>query len=188
MVDGRVIWHTTMSLDGFVAGRDDAMDWAFGADLGPSAAGTGVVGATGAIVAGRRWYDRALERPEWAPYGGSWQGPLIVVTNRPHSEPASPGDGLSVTFVATGIGDAVVAARAAAGGRDVVVFGPTIARQCLDSGLLDEILVHVVPVLLGDGVRFFGDPGVGHRIPLRRTELVASGQLTDLRFTVGRPS
>jgi riboflavin biosynthesis pyrimidine reductase len=64
-----------------------------------------------------------------------------------------------------------------------VIFGANTARQCLDAGLLDEIVVHVVPVLLGDGVRLHGGPGVG-QVDLERTAISQSGQLTDLRFRV----
>jgi dihydrofolate reductase len=179
--DGRVIWHTTMSLDGFVAGPDDSMDWAFGVGLGPSAAGSEIIGSTGAILAGRRWYDLSLAREKWAPYGGAWHGAVLVLSHRPAAQPTGGG---AVTFLSGDIRDAVAAARAAADGKDVVVFGPTVARACLEAGVLDEVLVHLVPVLLGDGVRLFDRPGLGP-VPLRRTELVESGQLTDMRFAVG---
>jgi dihydrofolate reductase len=178
----KVLWHTTMSLDGFVAGPDDAMDWAFGDDLGPSPSGDAVPDTAGAILAGRRWFDLSLARPGWRPYGGTWHGSLFVLTHRP--PPPLTDD--EVTFLGGDIGDAVATARTAAGGKDVVLFGPTVARQCLDAGLVDEILVHIVPVLLGDGVRFFDRPGVRERVRLHLTGVAASGQLTDLRLTVAR--
>jgi dihydrofolate reductase len=180
MGSGRIVWHTTMSLDGFVAGPNDGMDWAFGAGLGPSRAGSEIIGSTGAILAGRRWYDLSLTRENWAPYGGAWRGTVLVLTHRPAAQPP---DGRVVTFLSGDIRDAVETARGAADGKDVVVFGPTVAAACLGAGVLDEILVHVVPVLLGDGVRFFDRPGASG-IPLRRTELAESGQLTDIRFAV----
>ncbi|MBV1852895.1 dihydrofolate reductase family protein [Catellatospora tritici] len=179
---GKVVWHTTMSLDGFIAGPGDSMDWALRADLGPTEAGTAMIRDTGAILAGRRWYDMSLTRPDWAPYGGSWQGPVFVLTHRP---PAPP-PGSQVAFVSGEIRDAVATARTAAAGRDVVVFGPTVAQACLDADVLDEILVHVVPVLLGDGVRLFARPGADRPVQLQRTALAESGQLTDLRFEVTR--
>jgi riboflavin biosynthesis pyrimidine reductase len=77
----------------------------------------------------------------------------------------------------------VATARAAAEDRDLGIFGATTAGQCLDADLLDEIVVHLAPVLLGDGVRFHGGPGAG-RVNLERTALAESGQLTDLRFRV----
>jgi dihydrofolate reductase len=177
---GRIIWHTTISLDGFVAGPDDTMDWAFGAGLGPSPAGSAMIESTGAILAGRRWFDLSLTRENWAPYGGAWSGAVLVLTHRPAAQP--PGGG-SVTFLSGDVRDAVETARIAAEGKDVVVFGPTVAAACLAAGVLDEILVHIVPVLLGDGVRFFDRPGAP-AVPLRRVELAESGQLTDLRFAV----
>lgn len=68
--------------------------------------------------------------------------------------------------------------------KNVVVFGANVARQCIGHGLLDEIVVHLAPVLLGDGVRLFGGPGT-RRVDLERTSVAQSGQLTDLRFRVG---
>jgi dihydrofolate reductase len=186
MAGGKILWHTTMSLDGFVAGPDDSMDWAYSEDVGASDVGSAVARTTGAIVAGRRWYDLGLTRPNWAPYGGAWHGPMFILTHRPPVEPAKIGVDLSVTFLTGNIGDAIAVARKAAAGKDVVIFGPTIARECIEAGVLDEILVHVVPVLVGTGIRFFDRPGIAELVRLRRTELGESGQLTDLRFEVLR--
>jgi dihydrofolate reductase len=88
-----------------------------------------------------------------------------------------------ITMSLTGIEHAVATARAAADGRNLVIFGANTARQSLETGLLDEIVVHLAPVLLGDGVRLHGGPGVG-RVDLERTAVDQSGQLTDLRFRV----
>ena len=77
----------------------------------------------------------------------------------------------------------VAAARAAADGKNVVIFGANLAQQCLGEGLLGEIVVHLAPVLLGDGIRLFGGSGSGP-VALRRTTLAESGQITDLRFSV----
>jgi dihydrofolate reductase len=184
MGHGKVLWHTTMSLDGFVAGPDDSMDWLFDARLGASEPGSAVVHTTGAILAGRRWYDLSLTRENWAPYGGTWQGPIFILTHRPPTELVKTGGGLPVTFLTGAVQDAVATALEAAAGKDVVIFGPTIARACIQTGVLDEILVHIVPVLLGDGVRFFDHPGRTQPVSLRRTALAESGHLTDLRFAV----
>ena len=92
-----------------------------------------------------------------------------------------PGEG--VTFISGSVQDAVATTKEAAGGRDIEVFGATTAAQILDAGLLDEVVVHVAPVLLGDGVRLYGAPGAD-RVPLERVELGASGQLTSMRFRV----
>lgn len=81
-----------------------------------------------------------------------------------HQPPAEPVPG--VTFVDE-LGSAVAQARQAAGDRYVNVLGADVARQCLDAGLLDEILLFVAPVLLGDGVRVFEHPG-GTDVALER--------------------
>jgi dihydrofolate reductase len=69
----------------------------------------------------------------------------------------------------------------------VGLFGASVSQQCLRAGLLDEIVLHVVPVLLGDGVRLFGD-GSDERVELERVSVGEAEQLTDLRFrVVNRP-
>jgi dihydrofolate reductase len=112
-------------------------------------------------------------------YGGQWQGPVFVLTHRPPTDTADD----RVTFVSTSLADAVATARAAANGKNVVIFGANLAQQCLGEGLLDEIVIHLAPVLLGDGVRLFGGSD-SKFVALRRTTLAESGQITDLRFSV----
>jgi dihydrofolate reductase len=176
-----VIWHVTMSLDGFIAGRDDAMDWVFEMESAPSAMADEIMETTGAILAGRRWYDVATSRygGRHGIYGGAWTGPVFVLTHRP---PDAPED-QAITFLSDGIHEAVATAHAAAKGKNLGIFGASTARQCLHAHLLDEIVVHLAPVLLGNGVRLYDDPG-GKRVGLVRTALEASGQVTDLRFRV----
>ncbi|HZH25396.1 MAG TPA: dihydrofolate reductase family protein [Solirubrobacteraceae bacterium] len=173
-----VLWHMTMSLDGFIAGPDDAMGWVF-EHPGPNATATAVVETTGALVVGRRTYE-VEDRERGGFYGGNWSGPYFVLT---HDPPENPPEWMTGTFVSEGIEDAVARAKAAAGERNVVVFGASIARQCIEHGLLDELVVHLSPLLLGDGVRLFGDPAAG-RVSLERTSVAQSGQVTDLRFRV----
>ncbi|MEH0845466.1 dihydrofolate reductase family protein [Micromonospora sp. CPCC 205711] len=182
MVDGGsglVRWHVTMSVDGFITGPGDGMDWFFGQGHRVSGAADAVVASTGAILAGRRSWDvgRAMGQ---RPYGGAWNGPLLVLTHRPEEI-----DGPDVQGVSGDVGAAVARARAAAGGRDVVVFGARTARQCLDRGLLDDILIHVAPVLLGEGVRLFDRPGGG---PVRLRQLGRDDPtlLPDLHYAVPR--
>jgi dihydrofolate reductase len=79
--------------------------------------------------------------------------------------------------------DAVATAQDAAAGKAVIVFGATLAAQCLRAGLLDEIVIHLVPILLGDGVRLIGAPDLGP-VALERRLVATSGQITDLRFSV----
>jgi dihydrofolate reductase len=178
----KVTWHITMSLDGFIAGPDDEMEWAFAHGDEPNPIADRVMTSTGAILAGRRWHDVAMRRYDGVAgiYGGAWSGPVFVLTHRPEER---PGEG--VTFLSGGVEDAVATARAAAGGRDIEIFGANLAAQCIEAGLLDEVVVHVAPVLLGDGVRLYGAPGA-NRVTLERIELASSGQLTSMRFRVVR--
>jgi riboflavin biosynthesis pyrimidine reductase len=80
----------------------------------------------------------------------------------------------------------VATAKQTAGGKNLEIFGANLAAQCLDAGLIDEIVVHVAPVLLGDGVRLYGVAGGRTPIELERTELDESGQLASLRYRVRR--
>jgi dihydrofolate reductase len=168
-----------MSLDGFIAGPDDSMDWAFDAGGEISERMTDAVRtSTGAILAGRRWYEVATTKYEGVHgiYGGAWTGPVFVLTHEP------PASDPTVTFLSEGIEAAVATARAAAGERNLEIFGSRTATQCLDAGLLDEIVVHIAPVLLGDGVRLYGTP------PARRVDLVpVEVEGTSQRYAVRRP-
>jgi dihydrofolate reductase len=178
----KATWHVTMSLDGFIAGPEHSMEWAFGYGDAPNSIADSVKSGTGAILGGRRWHDVAMERYDGVGgiYGGAWSGPVLVLTNRPGDQ---PGEG--VTFISGSVEAAVATTKEAAGDRDIEVFGATTATQVLEAGLLDEIVVHVAPVLLGDGVRLYGAPGA-ERVPLERVELGASGGLTSMRFRVAR--
>jgi dihydrofolate reductase len=189
-----VIWHVTMSLDGFIAGTDDSMDWVVSQwshggestvdiDVQRSSVADEVLNSAGAILGGRRWYDVAVNKFDGYDgiYGGQWRGPVFVLTDRPAEADHHP----AITFLSDELGDAVATATDAAAGKDVVVFGASIALQCLRAGLLDEIVIHLVPVLLGDGVRLIDAPDLG-TIALERTLVATSGQITDLRFAVGR--
>jgi dihydrofolate reductase len=177
-VAGKVLYHVTMSLDGFIAGPGDSMDWLFDFQGPPPAGAEEVIRTTGAILAGRRLYDLGASRPGSRPYGGAWSGPIFVLTHHP---PAT--EDPAVTFLSGGVRDAVARALEAAGGRNVVLFGASIPGQCIEEGLLDEILVHVMPVLLGDGVRLFARPDAAP-VRLEKIGVAESGQLTDLRFRV----
>jgi dihydrofolate reductase len=180
---GKVLWHVTMSLDGFIAGPGDAMDWIFKYDSGRIAEVEETLRTLGAVLVGRRSYDvgQRAQRPETRKvYGGAWSGPQFVLT---HTAPGVSQDS-TITFISGDIRDAVARAREAAAGNNVVVIGASVARQCMDAGLVDEILIHLAPVLLGDGIRFFGKPG-GTAIELQPVSVTRSGQLTNLRFRVG---
>jgi dihydrofolate reductase len=176
---GKVFIHATMSLDGFIADTTGTLEWAFGFP-GPSAAAVSeIIASIGAVVAGRRGYDLGMMRGDKKVYGGAWSGPQFVLTHRRDHVPDDP----SITFVSGGIREAVETARAAAGGKDVVIMGATIAQQCLAEGLADEILLHVVPVLLGEGIRLFASPAA-RQVTLEPLGVGQSGQIADLRFRV----
>jgi dihydrofolate reductase len=174
------ISHHTMSLDGFIAGTDDSMDWVFAFGESTSLADE-TMNRIGAILAGRRWYELAMERWDGVDgiYGGAYEGPVFVLTHRPPQESASP----RISFVSDGIERAVATAQAAAGDKNVGIFGASLSRQCLQAGLLDEVVIHLAPVLLGGGIRLYGSDG-DQRIELERISLGKADQLTDLRFRV----
>ena len=158
--DGKVLFHFAMSLDGFVAGPDHRMDWMTGVSLRPGLIGE-YVETTGAILGGRNGWDQAIDGSR--PYGGAWQGPIFVLTHHPAD--AVPAD--NVTFLNCGPAEAVRIGLAAASGKNLEVFSPTIGRQLLELGLIDEIDLHIVPVLLGEGIRLYDNPG-GKPVRLHR--------------------
>jgi dihydrofolate reductase len=134
--------------------------------------------AKGAVVLGKRTFDLGLE-----PWGGTpFPAPCFVVTHEARDDLETATG--TFAFVTDGIERAVYRAQAAAGDKDVLVMGgPTIAQQALRAGLVDEISMHVVPVLLGAGSRPFEHPGP-EAIELERIELIASPRATHLRFRV----
>ena len=173
---GQVLWHVTMSLDGFIAGPRDDMTWL--ADyLGPNPTADDVLAQVGALLIGDRTYQLA-KTEEGKPYGGAWTGPQFVLSHHPPKHPPA-----GFTFLSGDIEEAVATAKAAAGDRYVVVLGADTARTCLNAGVVDEVLVHIAPVLLGDGVRLFAQPG-GANIKLERISLTESPQVTNLWLRV----
>ncbi|MDH6584338.1 dihydrofolate reductase [Streptomyces sp. SAI-133] len=149
---GKVLWHFTMSLDGFVAGPGHTMDWMTGVSFRPGLVEE-YAATTGAVLGGRDGWDAFPDAG--VIYGGAWQGPLFVLTHHPEDAPSGTG----VTFLTCDAADAVRIALEAAGGKNVEVFSPTIGRQLLERGLIDEIDLHIAPVLLGDGIRLYDQPG-----------------------------
>jgi dihydrofolate reductase len=154
---GTLLYSATMSLDGFIAGPGGDMSWLTEHLGGPDPTVSEVIDRTGALLVGNRTFGgddpyRDTEQ-EGKPFGGGWDGPQFVLTHRAPDTPV-PG----VTFV-DDLADAVAAATAAAGDKYVNVLGASVAAQCLAAGVLDEVLVFVAPLLLGDGVRLFDHPG-----------------------------
>jgi dihydrofolate reductase len=180
---GKLLYSVTMSVDGFIAGHGGDMSW-MAKYLGPNPLVDDLVGRIGSLLVGRRTFGgddpyRGDADKEGRAFGGGWDGPQFVVTHRIPDEPV-PG----VTFV-DDLDTAIAAASDAAGERYVNVLGADIARQCLEAGALDEILVLIAPVLLGDGVRLFDHPG-GTEVQLERLSLSEAPQATNLWLRVVR--
>jgi dihydrofolate reductase len=163
-----------MSLDGFIAGPGHTMDWI--AENLAADTFSEVEAATGAMLVGRGTYEVAKRMSEQdTAYDG---GPQFVLTHEPPAEP-DPG----VTFLTCDVEEAVATARSAAGGKNLEILGADVAAQCLRRGLVDEVLVYVLPVLLGDGVHFSPPNGID-RIDLEPLSNTQSGAVTMLRFRV----
>jgi len=181
---GKVVVNRCMSLDGFIAGPGHVMDWGGGRQLadfvGPDEFHE-IAAATGAMLVGRRTADvgdrMEAEKPGSVDY--PFSGPVFVLTHRP-PEPPDP----DITYLTGDIGEALATARSAAGGKSLEILGADVAAQCLQRGLVDEILVYVLPVLLGDGIRF-SPPGLP-RIDLEPLSTTRSGTVTILRFRVSK--
>ena len=158
----------SMSLDGFIAGPnvsvengmgdegDRLHDWMFVGKSGDevSAYLEEKNASTGAFVMGRTMLDVGIE-----PWGDDpvFHGPVFVVTHRA-AEPIVKRGGTTYTFVTDGPDAALSAARTAAGERDIAIMGgAATVREYLDAGVIDELRLHVVPILLGGGVPMFAD-------------------------------
>jgi dihydrofolate reductase len=183
-----VLLDMAMSLDGFIAGPNDEPkglhDWFFPPSGTVTASDAEVIDesieTTGAIVMGRRAYglgdkmDGFLDSP--------YKVEHFVLT---HDVPEQTAKGeTTFTFVTEGIESALEGAKAAAGDRHVAVGGgASIAQQCVKAGLVDEIQIHLVPVLLGEGTRLFEHLGT-ERIELERTRVIESPFATHMRFRI----
>ena len=178
----KVLYSATMSLDGFIAGPGGDASW-MTEYLGPNPLVDDVIPRIGALLVGNRTFrgddpHKGTDK-EGKPFGGGWDGPQFVLT---HHAPATPVPG--VTFVGD-LGGGLAAAKAAAGDKYVNVLGASTARQCLDAGVLDEILVLIAPVLLGAGTRLFDRPG-GDKVRLERVSMSQAAQATNLWLRVVR--
>jgi dihydrofolate reductase len=201
MTVGKVITEASMSLDGFIAKQDNTIgrlfDWLQNGDLEiPTPAKDFSVHLTpqtaehwrrwtsqlGALVVGRTLFD----------FVDGWNGrhtldvPVVVVThqiptNWVESHPDAP-----FSFVTDGVEAAVSRAQQIAGDRTVFVSAGTIARQCLELGLLDEVMIDLVPVVMGKGRPFFGELSL-EDVPLGDPTVCIQGkQVTHLVFPVAR--
>ena len=145
---------------------------------------------TAATVMGRRMFSGGEGPWQDDPNADAWWGddppfhhPVFVLTHHAR-EPLTKQGGTTFTFVTDGIQAALEQARAAAGDRDVAVAGGAdVAQQYLKAGLLDELQLHLVPVLLGDGVRLLDL--IGAPVRLERTRVIESPTgVTHLRYGV----
>jgi dihydrofolate reductase len=176
----KLLYSGTISMDGFLAGPGGDMSWA-AEYLGPNPEVDGLIDRIGALLVGKATFGgddphRGTDK-EGKPFGGGWSGPQFVLT---HHAPDTPVPG--VTFVGDLVGG-VEAAKAAAGDKYVNVLGASVARQCLEAGLLDEIFVCVAPVMLGDGVRLYDHPG-GAQVKLERIALTEVPHVTNMWLRV----
>jgi dihydrofolate reductase len=181
---GKVVVNRAMSLDGFIAGPGDSQDWIFDFMGNDAPWQKEAAAATGAMLCGRRTVEvgSAMEASnergsESRDEGYPFYGPMFVLTHQP-PDPPDP----DVTYLTGDIGKAVATALDAAGGKNLQILGADVAGQCLRRGLVDEILVCVLPVLLGDGIRFSA-PGLA-RIDLEPVSSTAADGITILRFRV----
>ena len=209
----KVTCHISISLDGFVAGPNQSLEnplgeggmrlheWAFanaawrrehgleGGERGPdSDVIQEVVADVGAYIMGRKMFGG--DHGPWDPAWRGWWGedppfhvPVFVLTHHPR-EPLEMQGGTTFTFVTEGVQAALDQARAAAGDRDVLIAGGAKAvQQLLAAGLLDELYLHVVPIVLGAGERLLenvGDP------KLEPVKVVASPAVTHVKYRVTR--
>jgi dihydrofolate reductase len=135
-----------------------------------------MAGRVGAAVAGRTTYEHSSHWGGGSPHPTA---PLFVLSHRPAPEISQ-----TQTLVTTGIQNAIAAARAAAGDKDVALMGGGVLASALEADLVDEVILHQVPVLLGAGRRFFHE--LPEHVHLRLLEAVPAPGVTHLRYEVVR--
>ena len=191
----KVVFDISLSLDGFMTAANRRpeqpmgdgglrlVEWAFGDDKRDRAVLADGIASIGAVIAGRRTYDDSL--PWWGADGPTGDGRLpvfIVSHNVPDETPA----GGVYTFVTGGIESVLEQARAAAGDKGVTVMGGAqTGQQFLAAGVVDELSLHVVPVLLGTGTRMFENLGEAH-IALEPLATIQTPRATHLRLRIAR--
>jgi dihydrofolate reductase len=187
----RTQYYCAASLDGYIAERDDTLEWLMKYQGSFDGAGAEPIreayphfyDGVGALVMGSVTYEFILAhdgKEEW-PYTGK---PSWVLTSR--DLPVRAGEGVDVRLAAAAVTDLYDEMIAAAGERNLwVVGGGNIASQFADAGLLDEVLVTVVPVVLGDGKPLFDRPLPGGAMQLTGTRAFDSG-MVELRYEIKR--
>ena len=188
-----VICDMSISLDGYVTGPNDSRENPFGDGAGMlhdwmSGAATdddraildGVIAGTGAVVMGRKSFDKNEGDGGWGDGGPIGDAPCFVVT---HNRPATPYPPV-FTFVTGGVASAIEQAKHVAGDKVVGLHGATVMQQALPLDLVDQIRVHVIPVLLGAGTPLFGT--LASPIALERTQALITPAATHIGFRVIR--
>jgi dihydrofolate reductase len=190
---GKTVFDISMSLDGFITaskqtpeepmgdGGERLHEWAFGSDETSRHLLDQAVEALGAVIAGRRTYDHSL--PWWGADGpsGPARRPVFVVTH--HVPEETPPDGV-YRFVTDGIHSALKQAKAVAGDKDVTIMGGAdLGRQFLAAGLVEEVSIHLVPVLFGAGTRMFEGIDAGH-VPMQVVDALSTPTATHLRYRI----
>ena len=176
----KVMIHATVSVDGFMADTHGGVDWMDGFPVAPEdeEVVARVVQHVGAVVGGAN-KTLTIEDGE-VPYGGTLRVPVYLMSHSPR-EPVQK-DGVKYHFVVDDIAQAVQSAKEAAGEKWVSLLGGSISRQCLELGLVDEVQLHVVPIILGEGISLF--TGLSRMIRLERVETSAFAGETHLRYRV----
>lgn len=188
-----VICDMSVSLDGYVTGPNDSRENPFGDGAGmlhdwmfkaatddDRAILQEAVDGCGGVVMGRKSFEKNEGDGGWGDGGPLGDTPCFVVT---HHKPTTSYPSV-FTFVTDGVVSAIEQAKSAAGDKVVGLHGATIMQQALPIGLVDEIRVHVVPVLVGGGTPLFGM--LDSSITLERTHALATPAATHLRFRVVR--
>jgi dihydrofolate reductase len=182
-------YYCAASLDGYIAKADDTLDWLLnyeGSFSGPNV--EPMAGSydrfyedVGALVMGSVTYEFILDLGRGWPYEGK---PTWILSSR--SLPTPEGEAVDVRIVNAGIAALYDEMTAAAGGLNLwVVGGGNVASQFVDEGRLDEVLVTVVPVVLGDGKPLFDRPVPGGPMQLTGTRCFDSG-MVELRYEIKR--
>jgi len=189
---GKVVFDISMSLDGYVtaAGRtpeeptgpggDVLTQWAFGEDQKNRDFLAASVADLGAVIAGRETYDTSL--PWWGADGpsGDARRPVFVVTHRPGTSP----EGGVYELVTGGIHQALQRAQDVAGDQTVCVMGGAqMGQQFLEAGLLDEVSLHIIPVLFGEGTPLFEGVPSKH-VHLELLDTLATSDAVHVRYRV----
>ena len=188
---GKVTYDISMSLDGFVSGPNVRLeaglgdggerlhDWGFHSTDPRNLKLVEGWTHTGAVITGRTTYDMSIQ------YLGA-DGPIpsvrVPVFILSHSVPTDVPAGSVYTFVDS-VEAAYEKAKQAAGDKDIGIQGPNVAQQFIKRGLVDEIFIHIVPVLFGSGLRLFEDSD-GEPVPLETVEVIETKEAIHMRFRV----